>query len=122
VTRAENKASRLLEIEALLLAHLEGMSQAELARRLDVNRSTILRNLADVPNIYEETDGRLRMTGPYLVNVRLTWMRPWPAWPPACWPPAGPPEPHAAAALRKLGISMETWPRASAATCCSRPT
>ena len=61
MTRAENKASRLLEIEALLLAHPEGLNQAEIARRLGVNRSTILRNLADVPNIYQEEDGRMRI-------------------------------------------------------------
>ena len=36
---AENKSVRLLQIEALLLDHPEGMTQAELARRLGVNRS-----------------------------------------------------------------------------------
>jgi len=111
VTRAENKASRLLEIEALLLAHLEGMSQAELARRLDVNRSTILRNLADVPNIYEETDGRLRIDrAAYLVNVRLNLDEAL-ALHLATRLLAtrlDRQNPHAAAALRKLGISMET--------------
>ncbi len=57
--RAANKAERLLQIEQLLLAHPEGLTQAELARRLGVDRSTIHRNLADVPGyIYEEEDGR----------------------------------------------------------------
>ncbi|HVP20743.1 MAG TPA: HTH domain-containing protein, partial [Anaerolineaceae bacterium] len=60
--RSENKASRLLKIEALLLAFPQGMSQAEVARRLNVNRSTINRDLADLPkHIYLEDDGRLHI-------------------------------------------------------------
>ena len=118
MTRAENKASRLLEIEALLLAHPEGLNQAEIARRLGVNRSTILRNLADVPNISQEDDGRMRIDrAAYLLNVRqnldealalhlatrLLATR------------LDRQNPHAAAALRKLGISMEKLaPRISA--------
>ena len=59
MTRAENKASRLLQIEALLLAHPEGMSQAGIASRLGVHRSTINRDLPDLPgHIYIEDDGR----------------------------------------------------------------
>lgn len=73
MSRVENKAGRLLEMEALLLAHPEGMTQAEIGRRLRVNRSTVNRYLADVPkHIYLENDGRVKIdrTG-YLVNVRL---------------------------------------------------
>ncbi|HON89263.1 MAG TPA: HTH domain-containing protein, partial [Spirochaetales bacterium] len=47
--RAENKASRLLQIEKLLLTHPEGLTQSEIARRLQVDRSTINRDLADLP-------------------------------------------------------------------------
>jgi predicted DNA-binding protein (UPF0251 family) len=39
---AKNKASRLLQIEALLLEHPEGLTQAEIARRMGVNRSTTI--------------------------------------------------------------------------------
>jgi CRISPR-associated endonuclease/helicase Cas3 len=39
--RAENKALRLQQIEKLLWAHPEGLSQSEVARRVGVNRSTI---------------------------------------------------------------------------------
>lgn len=46
--RAESKSIRLNQIEVLLMDHPEGLTQAEIARRLGVNRSTILRNLADI--------------------------------------------------------------------------
>jgi CRISPR-associated endonuclease/helicase Cas3 len=113
MSRSENKADRLLQIEALLLAHPEGLTQAEIARRLDVNRSTVNRYFRDMPNqfpYYENEEGRLfidRQT--YLVNVRLglheamavhlasrllaTRMDRQ--------------NPHAASSLRKLGLALE---------------
>ncbi len=111
--RSATKARRLLDIEAMLLAHPEGLSQSEMARRLDVNRSTINRYLPDLPNhIYiDDTDGnkwKVDRSG-CLVNVRLdiheamavhlatrllaTRMERQNA--------------HAAAALRKLSIALE---------------
>jgi predicted DNA-binding transcriptional regulator YafY len=113
MTRAENKADRLLQIEALLLAHPEGLTQAEIARRLDVNRSTVNRYFRDMPNqfpYYESEDGRLFIDRQsYLVNVRFglhealavhlasrllaTRMDRQ--------------NPHAASALRKLGLALE---------------
>jgi len=113
MSRAENKADRLLQIEALLLAHPEGLNQAEIARRLDVNRSTVNRYFRDMPNqfpYYESDDGRLFIDRQsYLVNVRLglheamavhlasrllaTRMDRQ--------------NPHAASALRKLGLALE---------------
>ncbi len=75
MSRVQNKASRLSQIEALLLANPEGMPQAELARRLEVDRSTINRDIADLPkHIYiDDLDGgRLKLDKEaYLVNVRL---------------------------------------------------
>lgn len=72
---AVNKASRLLQIEELLLAHPEGLSQAEIARRLGVHRSTINRYLPDLPHhIYLDIDDRDRWKidrHAYLVNVRF---------------------------------------------------
>ncbi|MBN2386030.1 MAG: WYL domain-containing protein [Anaerolineales bacterium] len=113
MNRAENKAERLLQIEAMLLAHPEGMTQAEIARRLDVNRSTVNRYFRDMPDqfpYYETDDGRLFIDRQsYLVNVRLglheamavhlasrllaTRMDRQ--------------NPYAASALRKLGLALE---------------
>ncbi len=116
---AQVKAERLLQIEALLLAHPEGLSQAELARRLSVNRSTIGRYIPDLPKyIYIDVDNHWHIDREaFLVNVRFnlhevlsvhlaarllaTRMERQ--------------NPHAAAALRKLGVSMaKLAPRISA--------
>jgi CRISPR-associated endonuclease/helicase Cas3 len=113
MSRADNKADRLLQIEALLLVHPEGLTQAEIARRVDVNRSTVNRYFRDMPNqfpYYESEDGRLFIDRQsYLVNIRLglheamavhlasrllaTRMDRQ--------------NPHAASALRKLGLALE---------------
>ncbi len=113
MSRAENKANRLLQIETLLLAHPEGLTQAEIARRLGVNRSTINRYFRDMPAqfpYYESDDGRLFIDREaYLINVRLglheamavhlatrllaTRMDRQ--------------NPHAASALRKLGLALQ---------------
>ena len=62
MSRAENKADRLLEMEALLLTHSQGLTQSEMARRLGVDRSVIHRNLRDFekrfPTIHYD-DGRI---------------------------------------------------------------
>ncbi|MCS7060540.1 MAG: CRISPR-associated helicase Cas3' [Anaerolineae bacterium] len=76
MTRAENKAARLLQIEQLLLAHPDGLTQAELARRLDVDRSVIHRNLIDFQRLYPtlvHEDGRISLDrSAYLVRVAFT--------------------------------------------------
>jgi len=116
--RAQNKAARLIQIENLLLAYPEGLTQAEIARRLQVDRATINRYIVDLPkHIYIDDDGRLKLDRTAdLINVRLnlhealaihlasrllaTRMDKQ--------------NPHAAAALRKLGSAMERWaPRIS---------
>ncbi len=75
MSRAETKTARLLLIEDLLLSHPEGLSQAELARNLGVNRSTINRYLPDIPaHIYiDDLDGcRWKIDRQaYLVNVHF---------------------------------------------------
>jgi CRISPR-associated endonuclease/helicase Cas3 len=121
MTRAENKADRLLEMEVLLLTHSLGLTQSEIARRLGVDRSVIHRNLRDFekrfPTIRYE-DGRIAIDrSSYLVKVsfslheamavhlasRLLATR------------MDRQNPHAASALRKLGISLEKLaPRISA--------
>ncbi|MGQ9547365.1 MAG: helix-turn-helix transcriptional regulator, partial [Roseiflexus sp.] len=111
--RSTNKAERLLHIEQLLLAHPEGLTQAELARRLGVDRSTILRNLADAPgHIYEEPDGRLKIDRRAdLINVRLNLHEALAIHLAArlLATRMDRQNRHAAAALRKLGHAMERW-------------
>lgn len=112
MTRAEKKSIRLTQIVNLLLAHPEGLTQAEIARRLCVNRSTIHRDLPDLPQVYEDFDGRLKINrATDLIHVvlnlhealalhlasRLLATR------------MDRQNPHAASALRKLGIAMSGW-------------
>lgn len=113
MNRAENKASRLIQIENLLLGHPEGMTQAEIARRLQVDRSTIHRDLLDVPgHIYQEEDGRLRIDRTAdLINVRLNLHEALSVHIAArlLATRMDRQNPHAASALRKLGVAMERW-------------
>ncbi len=73
---AEKKAERIIEIEQLLLSHPEGMTAAEISRRLGVNRSTIHRYLPSMPaHIYlDDLDGhRWKIDrSAYLFNVRFS--------------------------------------------------
>lgn len=121
MSRAENKTQRLLQMEALLLSHPEGLTQSEIARHLGVDRSVIHRNLYDFGKLYpviEHEDGRVSLDrSSYLVKVaftlheamgvhlasRLLATR------------MDKHNPHAASALRKLGIALEKLaPRISA--------
>ncbi len=111
--RAANKSERLLQIEALLLTHPEGMSQSELARRLGVNRSTINRDMPDLTArfaVYETDDGRLCIDRDhYLADVRFTLHEALSLHLAARLMATSTDKqnPHAAAALRKLGIALE---------------
>lgn len=111
--RAANKAERLLQIEQLLLAHPEGLTQAEIARRLGVDRSTIMRNLADAPkHIYEEPDGRLKIDRTAdLINLRLNLHEAMAVHLAArlLATRMDRQNRHAAAALRKLGHAIGRW-------------
>jgi CRISPR-associated endonuclease/helicase Cas3 len=105
------KSDRILQIEALLLAHPAGLSQAELARRLGVNRSTINRYLPNLPgHIYIEVDGRWKIDrGAYLVNVRFNLHEALAMHLAArlLATRMDRQNPHAAAAMRKLGVSLD---------------
>jgi len=110
--RATNKAERLLQIEALLLAHAEGLAQAEIARRLGVNRSTIHRYLPDLGRfcVYDTGDGRLAIDRDhYLTRVRLTLHEAMALHLAARLMATRTDKhnPHAASALRKLGLALE---------------
>ncbi len=74
MSQAETKALRLLQIEMLLLAHPEGMTQAQIARKLGVHRSTVHRYLPDLTQhsaVYED-EGRLFINrGAHLINMQL---------------------------------------------------
>ncbi|MFQ5434995.1 MAG: CRISPR-associated endonuclease Cas3'', partial [Anaerolineae bacterium] len=111
--RSKTKANRLLQIEALLLAHPEGLTQAELARKLQVNRSTIGRYIPDFPgHIYlDDLDGnkwKIDREG-YLFNVRFSLHEALAVHLAArlLATRMDRQNPHAAAALRKLGIALE---------------
>ncbi|HRV29391.1 MAG TPA: HTH domain-containing protein, partial [Spirochaetia bacterium] len=113
--RAENKASRLLQIEKLLLTHPEGLTQSEIARRLQVDRSTINRDLADLPaSIYIDiTDGNKlkidRNADIINLNINLHEAMVLHLASRLLATRMDRKNPHAASALRKLSISMEHW-------------
>ncbi|MSP12929.1 MAG: CRISPR-associated helicase Cas3' [Chloroflexi bacterium] len=110
--RASGKAARLLQIEALLLDYREGLTQAEIARRLGVDRSTIFRYQSDLGQfqVYETDDGRLAINRDgYLNHVRFTLHEALALHLAARLMATrmDRQNPHAAAALRKLGLALE---------------
>jgi CRISPR-associated endonuclease/helicase Cas3 len=113
MSRALNKAERLLQIEALLLAHPRGLTQAEIAHRLGVNRSTIYRYLPEITTrfpVYETDDGRLVLDrSSYLTQVRLTLHEALAVHLAArlMATRSDRQNPHAASALRKIGLALE---------------
>lgn len=110
MNRSTTKAARLDQIETLLLTHPQGMTQAELARRLGVNRSTVLRNLTDLEApVYEEGRRYFIDRNAYLVHVRFSLHEAMAVHLAARLLATrfDRQNPHAAAALRKLGIALE---------------
>lgn len=110
---ARSKTSRIQQIEALLLEHKEGLSQAEIARRLGVHRSTVNRYLPDLPgHIYvDDLDGGLWKIdrSAYLMDVRFNLHEATAVHLAARLLASSMDRhnPHAAAALRKLAVSLE---------------
>jgi CRISPR-associated endonuclease/helicase Cas3 len=113
MSRAENKTERLLKMEALLLAHPEGLTQSDIARHLGVDRSVIHRNLYDFQRIYPtivHEDGKISLDrSAYLVKVAFTLHEATAIHLAARLMATRMDKhnPHAASALRKLGISLE---------------
>ena len=110
MNRAVNKSIRLSQIEALLLANPEGLTQADIADRLGVHRSTIMRNLADMSAPVYEDHGRIFIDREaYLINLRLSLHEALSIhlagrFMSTCMDRRNP---HVASALRKLGIALE---------------
>ena len=116
--RASNKSERLAQLEQLLIAHPQGIRQAEIARRLKVNPSTISRYIKELSSrhdspvpIYDD-DGLIKINRDKYLNyigltiheamavhlaTRLMATR------------TDKHNRHAAAALRKLGQALETF-------------
>jgi CRISPR-associated endonuclease/helicase Cas3 len=113
MSRAANKAARLIEIEMMLLSHPEGLSQAEIARRLAVSRSTINRYLPDLPgHIYIDTEDQSKWKidrQAYLINVRFDLQEAMAIHLATrlLATRMDRQNPNAASALRKLGIALE---------------
>ncbi|MCS7177923.1 MAG: WYL domain-containing protein [Anaerolineae bacterium] len=111
--RAFTKAERLTQIEALLLAHPEGLTQAEIARRLGVHRSTVLRYLPDLQKrcpVYEMDDGKLALDrSQYLTHLRLTLHEAMAVYLAVRMMAARTDRhtPHAASAIRKLALALD---------------
>lgn len=108
-----SKADRLLQLEVMLLQHPEGLTQAELAKRLGVHRSTINRYLPSLPgHIYvDDLDlGKLKIDRTaYLVNVRFSLHEAMAIHLATRLLSTTMPDhnPHGAAALRKLSTALE---------------
>jgi CRISPR-associated endonuclease/helicase Cas3 len=112
MSRATSRAERLLQLEALLLAHPEGLRRAEIARRLGVHRSTAGRDidlLSDHVPIHEDGDLLFLDRENYTVNLGVTLHEAM-AFHLAARLLATRTDkhnPHAGAALRKLGLALE---------------
>lgn len=108
---SQTKAERLIQIEALLLAHPEGLSQSEIAKRLGVHRSTILRNLAYISApIYQDGNRYFIDRDAYLVNVRFSLHEALAIHLAArlLATRMNHQNPHGASAIRKLGLALES--------------
>jgi CRISPR-associated endonuclease/helicase Cas3 len=106
----EHRLERLQRLESLLLAHAEGLTQAEIARHLGVHRSTVMRDLAQANLPVTENERRLWIDrSSYLVHVRFTLHEALAVHLAARLLASrmDRQNPHAAAALRKLGLSMD---------------
>ncbi|OHD17301.1 MAG: hypothetical protein A2Y38_25340 [Spirochaetes bacterium GWB1_59_5] len=109
------KSERLMQLEQLLLAHPSGLRRSEIARRLGVHRATVARYVTELTGflpLNEGDDGRIGINrDDYLSNIRLTIHESLALY------LAGRLmtdrtdrfNPHAAAALRKLGQSLRAF-------------
>lgn len=111
--RLDKKIERLDYLVQLLLAHPEGLAKAEIARRLGVHRSTAAEYIVELSlrlPIYEPAPGRYAINrDDYQVQISLTLHESLAVHLAARLMATRMDRhnPHAAAALRKLGVSLE---------------
>ncbi len=112
--RSQSKAERLLQLEQILLVSPEGLRRAEIARKMGVHRSTVGRYIEELSYrlpIWE--DGNLVGINrdDYLTHVRLTLHESMALHLAARLMATRTDKhnPHAAAALRKIGQSLERF-------------
>jgi CRISPR-associated endonuclease/helicase Cas3 len=111
--RLDKKLDKLVELEHLLLTHPEGLTKAEIARRLGVHRSTAAEYIDDLGQripLYEPSEGRFAiLRDAYNVDVRLTMHESLALHLAArlLTTRTDKHNPHAASALRKLGAALE---------------
>lgn len=76
MVHGSTKASRLIQLEKLLLSRSDGIRRSEIARRLGIHRSTASRYVAEISTevpIWEQDDGRIHLDREgYLNHIRLT--------------------------------------------------
>jgi CRISPR-associated endonuclease/helicase Cas3 len=114
MSRADSKAERLLQLEQILLAYPEGLSKAEIARKLGVHRATVGRYVEQLAlrlPIWEDEHAVGINRDDYLTSVRLTIHESMAVHLAARLMATRTDKhnPHAAAALRKLGHALEAF-------------
>ncbi|MCL4298321.1 MAG: CRISPR-associated helicase Cas3' [Anaerolineae bacterium] len=111
---AENKSERLLQLEQILLAEPLGLTRAEIARRLNVHRATAGRYIDELSRripIWEEGNLLGINRDDYLTNIRLTIHESMAIHVATRLMATRMDKhnPHAAAALRKLGQALHKF-------------
>jgi CRISPR-associated endonuclease/helicase Cas3 len=112
---ALTKSERLMQLEHLLLAHPSGLRRSEIARRLGVHRATVARYVTELSGclpITETDDGWIGINrDDYLSNIRLTIHESLSLYLASrlMTDRTDRFNPHAAAALRKLGQSLSAF-------------
>ncbi len=114
MSRSDSKADRLLQLEQILLAYPEGLSKAEIARKLGVHRATVGRYIEQLAlrlPIWEDEHLVGISRDDYLTSVRLTIHESMAVHLAARLMATRTDKhnPHAAAALRKLGQALENF-------------
>ena len=111
--RLDKKLDKLDELEFLLLSHPEGLTKAEIARRLGVHRSTAAEYIADLSKrtvVFEPSPDRYAIDRDnYKVQVKLTMHESLALHLAArlLTTRTDKHNPHAASALRKMGVALE---------------
>ena len=114
MSRSDSKAERLLQLEQLLLAYPEGLRKAEIARKLSVHRSTAGRYIEEMSRrlpIWQDDHLFGIDRDDYLTHVRLTIHEAMALHLAARLMATRTDKhnPHAAAALRKLGQALKAF-------------